>query len=353
MSRSAKVNQIILIIVDDVRAEHLFGMMNEGKLPNISEIAYNGISCSNCITSYPSVTFPCYSNIVLGSYSDYFPIQGSGIPLYHYVRRLDPPSTGKRFPKIIISVGGSLRKTNKEIGPNCKTIFEQAGDNNFFSSLNFVSRGSVVISPNPYTTEMILHNIVEAFKDPRKFFENNDVPVITVAYTPYTDHLMHHRGYDHPEYINELLIFEKGIEKIVKTLKDTGFYETTAIGIISDHGNFKSEKVGDIEPFFQQKGLMQYVPKKGSGDFDGNFGSVGFFNFRGDTWHCHPTIHQMQKFRPSGIGKQDLNLFEMLWEIPGVKFMYYKQDENKPGKGIINIEYRDGTYFVAASLSSP
>jgi hypothetical protein len=124
-------------------------------------------------------------------------------------------------------------------------------------------------------------------------------------------------------------------------LKNTGYYDSTAISIISDHGNFKAEKVFDLEPFFQQKGLIQYSPRKGSGDFDSNFGSVGFFNFRGETWHNHPTIQQMQKFKPSSVGKRDLNLFEMLWEIPGVKFMYYNQDENKPGKGIINIEYRN------------
>ncbi|MFX1322622.1 MAG: alkaline phosphatase family protein, partial [Promethearchaeota archaeon] len=56
MSRSAKVSHVILIILDDVRAEHLFNWMREGKLPNITKIAENGITCENCVTSFPSVT---------------------------------------------------------------------------------------------------------------------------------------------------------------------------------------------------------------------------------------------------------------------------------------------------------
>jgi hypothetical protein len=39
------------------------------------------------------------------------------------------------------------------------------------------------------------------------------------------------------------------------------------------------------------------------------------------------------------VGKQELNLFDTLWNTPGVKYMYYKDDENKPEKGIIHIEY--------------
>ena len=65
MSRSAKVKQIILIIIDDVRASHLFDLMNQEKLPNIANLAGNGILSQNCITSFPSVTFPCYPNILL------------------------------------------------------------------------------------------------------------------------------------------------------------------------------------------------------------------------------------------------------------------------------------------------
>jgi len=276
-----------------------------------------------------------------GTYSDYFLIQGSGIPQYHYVRHSDPPSTGNRFPKIINCGEGSLFKLNKELSPNCKTIFEQAGEGNFFSSLNFISRGSIMISPKPYIIEKILKNVEEVFKGPKKFFENNEVPLITAAYIPYTDHLMHHKGFDHPDYINEIKKFDEGLKKIINTLKNTGYYDSTAIGIICDHGNYKAKEIVDLEPFFQQLGLIQYQPRKGNGDFDTNFGSVGFFNFKGETWHHHPTNKQLREFNPSGVGKKSINLFESLWKIPGVKLMYFPDDNNKPENGIINLERLD------------
>ena len=94
MAHYSKTNQVILILVDDVRSSHIFELISQKKLPNLAKLSQSGIVCQNCITSYPSVTFPCYSNIITGTYSGYFPIQGSGIPLYHYVRRLDPPETG-------------------------------------------------------------------------------------------------------------------------------------------------------------------------------------------------------------------------------------------------------------------
>lgn len=342
MTRSAKVNQAILIILDDVRAEHLFKWMDEGKLPNIKKIAENGITCSNCVTSYPAITFPCYGNIVTGAYSGYFPKEGSGVPLYHWVNRMDPPSVSKKFP-FIRNYGDrkQLLKINKDIGKNVKTIFEQVPGGNTLSSTCFLYRGAFfALAENFFDVKPIFENIAKAFDKPEKYFSNKEVPLVTVGYVPHTDDAMHKKGFNHKDYINLLIECDKYLGSLINTLKKTGYYENTAIGIISDHGNFIGEKMYNLEPFFQQKGLIPYVPEKGTGDFDCNFGSVGFFNFPGETWHHHPTIQDMQKFKPSGIGKPDLNLFDTLWKIPGVKFMYYRNDENTPDRGIIHIKYR-------------
>jgi len=340
MPRNSLVNQVILIIIDDVRASHLFDLIKQNKLPNIAQLAEGGVSCQNCITSFPSITFPCYSNIVIGSYSGYFPIEGSGIPMYHWVGRTYPPSEGKRFPIMRnCGKGSHIRKFNSDLGPNCQTIFEQAGEGNFLSSLNFLSRGSILLPPKEYTTQSILKEIEEIYKDPKKIFPNNEVPKVTVAYIPKTDDLMHKKGFTHPKYINEIIKCDESIGLIIKMLKETGYFDSTAIGIISDHGNYITEKLYDIEPYFKETGLMQYLPKKGTGDFEANFGSVGFFNFPGDSWHHHPTTNQLKEFIPSGSGKTKLNLFETLWKIPGVKLMYYRDDNNTPDKGIIYLEH--------------
>jgi len=342
MPRSSLVDQVILILIDDVRSSHLFDLIDKGKLPNIAQIANNGISSQNCITSYPSITFPCYSNVIIGSYSGYFPTEGSGIPMYHWVGRSDPPVENKKFPIIRNAGKGShLLKLNNDLGSNCQTIFEQAGDGNFLSSLNLVNRGSKLIPPKEYTSSSILKGIGAVFKDPKSIFNDRNVPKVTVAYVPKTDDLMHHKGFDHPEYISELINCDKYIGNLIEILKNTGYYESTAVGIISDHGNFKAENMYDIEPFFRENGLVQYQPRKGTGDFDATIGSVGFFNFKGKTWFHHPTIEELKNFVPTGPGSKNLNLFETLWKIPGVKSMCFRDDNNTSDEGVIYLEHRD------------
>jgi len=341
MSHSAKVNQVILIIFDNVRAEHLLGLMKEGKLPNIAQIAENGIKCANCITSYPAITFPCYGNIVTGSYSGYYPKEGNAVPLYHWLNRKDPPATSKK-PPFIRNYGdrSQVLKINKDIGKNVKTIFEQAPEGNLLSSLCYLYRGAFFVVPEHASdVESIIKNISDAFENPGKYYSNKEVPLISVGYTYHTDDLVHEKGFEDPEYINLIIEFDKYIGSLMNTLKKTGYYDSTAIGLISDHGNFKAKKVVDLESFFQKKGLIPYNPEKGTGDFDCNFGSVGFFNFPGDSWQHHPSIRQMQNFKVSGLQKQEVNLFNILCEIPEVKYMYYRDDNNKPDNGIIHIEY--------------
>ncbi|MFW9970801.1 MAG: alkaline phosphatase family protein [Candidatus Odinarchaeota archaeon] len=339
--RLNKVNQVILFIIDDVRAEHLFRLIKEGRLPNMAKIADGGIKCSNCITSYPAITFPCFGNIITGAYSGYFSKEGNGVPLYHWLERMDPPILSKR-PPFIRNYGdrSQLLKVNKDIGKNVKTIFEQAPNGNVLSSSCFLFRGAFFVAgKSVFDIKSIFKNISDAFEHPNNYFSNNEIPLISVGYIFQTDDIMHKKGFNHPDYINLIFECDKQLGALINTLKKTGNYNSTAIGIISDHGNFKAKKNFNLEPFFQKNGLIPYNPKIGTGDFDCNFGSVGFFNFPGDSWYHHPSIKQMQRFKMSGISNKELDLFNTLWKIPGIKFMYYRADENKPERGIIHIEY--------------
>lgn len=368
MVKSSKVNQVILLVIDDIRASHMFQFIREGKMPHFQELINNGISSENCITSYPAITFPCYSNIVLGTYSGYYPKEGSGIPMYHWVARGDPPTKGDEYPIYRQYNGMQTFEVSNDIGPNAKTIFEQAGEGNFFSSLNIVDRGSYFYPHSMVTTVLgyiwyafirrnfsaadyrVLEMVEKVYRKPQQFFDTKEVPKVTVAYIPGTDELLHHKGFDHPDYINEVIRCDTYMGKLMDTLKQLGYYDSTAIGIITDHGNYKAEQMYNLEPFFEQKGLVQYNPEDGSGDFDTSFGCEGFFNFPGDSWHTHPTQDQMAHFQPSGTGKKELNLFETLWQVPGVKLMYYRDDDNSPDKGVIHLERKSEEGKVLKSL---
>ncbi len=360
MVAKAKINQVIIIIIDDVRAEHIFKWLNQGKLQNIAKIANNGITSWNCITSFPSITYPCFPNIINGAYSGYYPKEGSGIPAFHWIARTDPPSEGRTLHLIRdYSLGFQAWKSNEDLGPNVQTIFEQVGDGNFFSSFSIIYRGSLFFPQTKLKTAWLyikyeyikknlslgnflsLKMVEQAYKKPNKFFSTNEVPKVAVGYIPGTDNLMHHKGFDHPDYINEILRCDEYIGSLIKTIKDLGYYDDTAICIVSDHGNYKSQKMYKLDTYFQQKGLIPYVSKKGAGDFDATFGSIGFFNFRGDNWHHHPTIEQLRNFKPKGATNKQLDLFETLWDIPGVKLMYHRDDSNTPHSGIIHLERRN------------
>jgi hypothetical protein len=346
---ASRVNHVILIILDDVRSEHLYKLLDEGKLPHIAELVNEGIHSRTCVTSFPSVTFPCYSNILLGAYSGYYPKAGSGIPAYHWLDRSDPPSSSKRPPKIHnYSTSRDIWKIGKHLGKNVKTIFEQGGEGNFLSSLNIIFRGSYFSPPSEFNSPDVFKTIGDAFETPKKFFDTNEAPKITVGYVPKTDSLMHEKGFDHNAYINEIRICDKHLGKLIKTLKKLGYYQDTAIAIISDHGNYKAEKTYDLEPFFEKHGLIPYDPKRGTGDFDAAIGGVGTFNFKGETWHHHPSIKKLENYPVSGTGKNKINLFEILWNIPEVEFIYYPDDKNKPEKGRINLLRKDlnsGKFF--------
>ncbi|MHA1730697.1 MAG: alkaline phosphatase family protein [Promethearchaeota archaeon] len=363
-----RVNQVILIIIDDIRSSHFFKWVDEGKLPNIASLC-NGIVSRNCLTTFPSITLPTQPNIMTGSYSGYYPKEGSGIPTYHWVAREDPPAGDGAPPPFIRNYGGGTQafKMNDDLGPNAKTLFEQAGDGNKLSVMQFVHRGARVF-PNSMATVVlgyiwymfvrrdpskIDHRLVpvveKAFRKPTKFFETNEVPRATVCYIPGTDYLMHEYGFDHARYVKECLRCDEYVGGLLKTLKDTGHYDDTAIAIVTDHGNYKARRAVDLEPFFERRGLVPYTPKDGRGDFDATFGSIGFFNFRGDTWHHHPTSEQLRHFKPSGLGASEIDAYETLWEVPGVQLMYYPDDSNTPDRGVIHLEKRvevDGSVKV-------
>ncbi|MHA1725901.1 MAG: alkaline phosphatase family protein [Promethearchaeota archaeon] len=343
MTHISKINQIILILLDDVRSSHLFGLIEGGKLPTMKKIMDNGIFSKNCITSFYSVTFPCYPNIITGVYSGYFPKEGSGIPAYHWVNRTDSPQHDDKFPFIRnYNERKGIMNIGNDLGSTVKTIFEQdKKEGNHLSALNIVSRGSHFAVPPQFNTEGVFKTIQEGFENPKKFFDTNEAPRITVGYVPATDSLMHEKGFDHEDYINEIIKCDEYLKKLINYLEMAGYLDSTAICIASDHGNYKAKKMFDLEPYFNQIGLVQYNPKRGTGDFDCAIGSVGTFNFKGNTWHDHPTIDQLKHFQVTGSKNKAINILEILWNIPGVKYMYYRDDNNTPDKGIIHLKYKD------------
>lgn len=352
LSRLAK--HVILIIIDDVRADQFFQLYDQGKLPNMKKMGDTGILCRDCITTFPSITLPSQSTIMTGSYTGNYKIRGNGIPSYHW---FDRDAREPEYKHYSMTHAVNLKD---DIGPNCKTLFEQIEGGNSYSSFQICSRGVDKRFPQHAITgllfalwyfkivrkpekghPLVVKKILDAFHKPEKFFGNKEKPIAVTGYFPITDYLMHTLGFESERYIHSIIDIDKEIGRLVDELIKLGIYKDTVISIVTDHGNYKAKRTGNLESFFINNGLQPYDNKTHTGDFDCTFGGLGFFNFPGDSWHEHPNLNQLHNFRPSK-SKKTIDLIKMMFKIEGVKYVYYRADDNNHEQGRIKIRMKDG-----------
>ncbi len=347
------LNHVILLIIDDVAADQFFQLYKEGKLPNFQKLGDEGFKCDSCCTAYPAVTLPTHPAIITGAYSGNYNLEGHGIPHYHWVGRDTDPITLRQYSVL------NLYYENGDLGNGVRTIFEQAGDGNSLSTFQFPNRGAGSIQPKNKRRayawgfvyylllrglwkmhRRIAHTILDAFEHPRHFFETNEAPLVSVGWFCGTDQIMHDQGYDSDLYVQELINCDKYVGELVQGLKALGYYDSTAIAIISDHGNHKSEKARNLESWLEACQLHPYDPKTQQGDHDIAFGSVGFFNFPGTTWHEHPTNDQLEHYGP-----QKINFYEAAFKIKDVEMLYYPLDSSSPDRGQVRVIRKVGADF--------
>ncbi|MFX0006128.1 MAG: alkaline phosphatase family protein [Candidatus Hermodarchaeota archaeon] len=346
-------------MVDDVRADHLFDYIDKGLLPNLKKLMDNGIHSKNCITDFPPVTYPTQVSIITGSYTGDFRKEPShGVPLLNWMgRNVAPPILREYASKNL-----QIYKINEDMGDRCKTILEMVGDGNKASIAQFINRGSDYIFPERKSklamfylflkyfpgvkrrfirsNSVITQKLIKIFESPRRYFDNPEPPIASSMWFMSSDLLMHRFGFDSYLYKINLLHIDKVIGVLIDNLDKLGYLDETAIAITSDHGNYKAEHVGDLNPFLKKNGLMNYHPfKYTKGNIDlAYYAGVGFFYFKGNKnsdnngWRC-PTNKELEKYGPKGV-----NLFKELFKIKGSRLMFYGDDKNTYKKGIIHLK---------------
>jgi hypothetical protein len=360
-----KINRIIYCIIDDVRASHFFKFIDKGLLPNFKKLMETGIYSKNCITDFPSVTFPTQPTQLTGTYTgDYRKELCHGIPLYNWMGRDFAPPILRDYGAVDLQVF----KINEDLGPNCRTILEMVGDGNKTSIPQFVNRGTdfkipknkiqvvyfyLLINAGGKRNETKMMSrintapvvwLIENFKKPKKFFGNNEAPIASLLWFLTSDIIQHWYGYDSRLYKLNLMHIDKCMGILLDSLEEMGYLDDTAIAVTADHGNFKAKKIGTLTNFLQKNGLKQFHRRKNiKGNMDlAEFGSVGVFNFKGSNtttnkygW-THPTIKEMENYGPKHI-----NLFNELFKIDGTVLMYYREDGNNVDKGKIILKRKD------------
>ena len=354
------------MIIDDVRAEHLFNFIERGLLPNLKKLMESGIYSKNCITDFPAVTFPTQQSILTGTYTgDYRKELCHGVPLTNWMGR-------DRAPPILRAYAGKnfqIYKMSKELGQNCKTILEMIENGNTLSIAQFINRGADYIFPESkikliyyyllfsfrYRKRKLIDLIARAntitvlqllksFEKPKKYFGNKEPPIASSILFFTSDILCHMFGYDSRIYKVNLMHIDKVIGLLIKKLDNMGYLEETAIAVISDHGNYKTSETGNIRSFLTHNEFSHYHPRRNRrGNINiSDFGGVGFFNFKGKKnlslkhqW-ARPTIAELETYGPKRI-----NLTKALFKIKGTHLMYYREDNNTFNKGSIHLKRKD------------
>ncbi|MFX0074543.1 MAG: alkaline phosphatase family protein [Candidatus Hermodarchaeota archaeon] len=355
-----KISRVIYCIIDNVRSDYLFDLINKGMLPNISKLMENGIYSKNCITDFPPITYPTQASMITGTYTgDYRKEFCHGIPLMNWMGR----DTAPPFLRDYTAKSLQIYKLNKDLGYRCKTILEMVGDENTASISQFINRGAKYYFPERptklamfyltlfYSRKIkgmiaradtgLVQKLIDTFRRPNKYFDTSEPPIASLLWFPTTDVLLHIFGSSSQIYKLNLLHIDKVIGVLVESLENLGYLGKTAIVVTSDHGNYKAERLGNPFGFFKANKLTHYQSRR---NIKGNmnisrYDGIGFFNFKGsinsgnkNVW-AHPTIKEMENYGPKKV-----NLLQGLFKIEGSHLMYYRDENSTHDNGSIHLK---------------
>ncbi|MFO8019913.1 MAG: alkaline phosphatase family protein [Promethearchaeia archaeon] len=347
-----QINYVIFCIIDNCRSTHFFDFIKRGLLPNIESLMKNGLYSKNCITDFPSVTYPTQPTMVTGTYTgDYRRELCHGIPSYSWMgRNIVPPD--------LRSYGGTgsdehiqAYKLNEDLGPNCQTLLEMIDNGNCTSSTQFLSRGTDYLFPESKAklafyylvmkyarnvkkmmaraNTIVVEKLLDTFRRPQKYFETKEAPVGSFLWFMSSDVLSHLYGYDSFIYKLNLLHIDKVMGKLVDKLEEMGYLDQIAIGITADHGNYKGKRNGNVQKIFHHLNLQNYHPKHNKEGVINiaEYGGVGLFYFKSkknhglsDVWYP-PSLEELRNFGPNKI-----NIMDKLLELDTTQLMYFRDN---------------------------
>ncbi len=224
-------NHAILLIIDDVRADQFFDLVEKGYLKNISKYLADGLYCKNCICTFPAITVPSHTTILTGQYPDSYEV-----PLLKWVDRNYAELTEIDYTKGIIGL-----EINDHLNKDVKTIYEKV-DGNTFSAFEFIFRGATRdygFNRQEFLTSLD-KAVIKGFLYPKEFFEVNEAPKFTAAWYFDSDVILHEYGSESDVYLKSLRKVDRQIGRIIKKLEENNYFDDTLFVITSDHGNYSA-----------------------------------------------------------------------------------------------------------------
>ena len=315
MIEEMKQKSIILIIIDDVKADQFFTLIKNGHLPNIATLYQTSHYTNKCVTTFPSTTIPSHVSIFTGKYQDYYKIP--------CIKWFD-----KKNEKLHDYTAGleGLTLINRDIETaNAETIYEKIAGTSLVI-FNGVTKGAT------HTKFNVIQNVSINFK---RFLNTNSLPSLVTCWYFESDEKLHHFGSNSKHYIRQLKRIDRDIGKIISELKERQLFDRCLIIITSDHGNYSAERALNIEDYFKEQDMTFQQ------DYYVDFGGVGSFFFRGNDWNQSLTIENLKNY-----GKNNLNLVNFILNLPGVQYVAYKEKIESTEKGSIKIQGKHGVGMI-------
>ncbi len=356
----------IFVLIDGVRADVLYGMLNEKSLPNIRKhIVERGVIVRDAVTVFPSTTGPAHAPFLTGAFPG--PLNMPGIRWFDRKRNNYQnygPLAWLQFERDYVGPGAFAMNT--DMSGKIPTIFERLKDSTTAAIFEPITRGAKFIYPP-------LANVMAKIFGPLRAFtwEHVDAlaartlelvyrcsalvkwmkipsepPVFSAVYMPGVDEASHEHGPLSENTRHAIKNVDKQIGHIAKTLIDLDLYDETSIVISSDHGLRPTSLHFDLSKFLTTVGLdVRTFPVtflQGLGEFDATVAVSGNgmahiylakegaediaypFQYIKHDWSKKPSLGDLENYR---IRKGHVNMIDLVSQLLPIEQVFVSENK--------------------------
>jgi len=263
-----KINDIyvVLFILDGVPRDFLYGLIKDGKVPNIKEDFWdNGAHAGTTITTFPSASAPAYQGFITGVFAG-----GSGIPYLQWYDRYNEEEIdylGSGYKRISADMWNIHAFRDPEIkGLNFPvTVFERLDGYPTAAVYSEISRGAQ--KRYPYLPLGALSDVfitkredrldIRALRRVKDIFTRraDRIPRFTLVGLYSTDVLQHLDGAFTENAGLAIRQFDIFWDEFKGLLKKQGIYDKTIVIVAADHGMHDIENNAEIAELLEKAGL--------------------------------------------------------------------------------------------------
>ena len=372
-----KTNPIVfLMILDQVRADILYKLIQEKKMPYFEKYIFNRAAVvENCFTCFPTNTMPGHLGILTGTYSNQHHISHM-----RFWNRSQLPFKFRDYSGLEI-----FKMLEDEFNPDVKMLYEYFNYSEAFTTSNFAKGASYTYLTKLRTIIFYLIQKINyrpvlkrSLKTFLKHFKQNIAKdlaeILYVLWLPISDLIGHKHGPESDEFTQHLIEIDGILFKILfegykdwPGLVNLELMDSTYFIITADHGSFtitnRSELITDLKKLSLNIQNKQISLK----DFDkydllvaytDGFANLYIRNPTTRNWTDKIEYSQILTY-PSSDGP--LNLINSLLEIPTVSHIFVKDDTNQPssylvisrkGTGQIRRKFEDQKPLISYQVQS-